>query len=70
MSGERKCMAAICVCGGWVMMAVLGHSKESDADSWKNAGEMAGKGFAIRHPLSVDECRALHACKHRGQCTT
>lgn len=70
MSAERKCVAAVCVCGGWVMLAVLGHGAASDRETWRDAGEMAGEGFTIRHPVTVDECRTMAACKHRGLCTT
>ena len=66
----RPCVAAICKCGGWVMLAVLGHNAKLDRETWREAGKMAGEGYTIRSPLTVEECRALPACKHRGDCTT
>jgi hypothetical protein len=67
---DRECVVATCVCGGWVMMAVLGHHEGSDRDTWREVGKLAREGYHIRTPVSVEECRALHACKHNGDCTT
>jgi len=70
MEKERDCIAAMCKCGGWVMLAVLGHSVACDKESFAEAGELAAKGFTIRTPVSVSECRKMTACKHQGDCTT
>jgi hypothetical protein len=69
MGETKKCVAAVCVCGGWVMLAVLGHS-ESDRETWREVSKLAAEGFEIRSPLTVEECRALSGCEHRGDCTT
>jgi predicted CoA-binding protein len=70
MSDERKCVVAVCVCGGWVMLAVLGVSKQSDRDTWREVSKLAREGFEIRTPLTPAECRTLDGCEHRGDCTT
>lgn len=69
MSGDSKALAAICECGGWVMLAVLGHSNAADKDSYKEAGKLAGRGFRIEH-TTVAAAREMIACKHHGYCTT
>ena len=52
------------------MLAVLGHSRDSDIDSMREATKLVGEGFTLRTPVSVEECHQMRACKHRGDCTT
>jgi hypothetical protein len=67
---DRECVVATCVCGGWVMMAVLGHNEESDRNTWREVGKLARDGYRIRTPVTVEECRAMTSCKYHGDCTT
>jgi hypothetical protein len=67
---DRECVVATCVCGGWVVMAVLGGNERSDRDTWREVGKLARLGFRIRTPVSVAECRAMPSCDHNGDCTT
>ena len=69
IADERKCVAAVCVCGGWVMLAVLGRP-EADRQTWREVSKLAREGFEIRTPLTTEECRALPNCDHNGDCTT
>lgn len=69
MSDEKKVLVAACVCGGWVMVASLGHSNACDADSFKEAGKLAARGFAVE-TMPLAQYREMDNCKHRGACTT
>ena len=60
-TNERRALAAICSCGGWVMLAAMGYGPDSDADNYREVGNMISEGYDIRHG-SVEELRAIPAC--------
>lgn len=70
MSSNRTLMAS-CVCGGWVMVALLDSDPKKNAWHYQEAARMAAEGFAIGE-TTVGAIRSgeVPSCKHRGDCTT
>lgn len=62
-------LVVYCRCGGWVMLAALGHNLDADADYLREAARKERKGFRVERIPSSGVAH-IDPCKHRGTCTT